>query len=368
MMPYFQAGAGNLPLWKHPIQPRKRLAAIDSLSGTYFTDRSTVLNPGDAVPGYPGMIIMDLDSIDTGVSIAYSIQAEGSLDNTLPTKLLSRSEGRSIGANFESIQEQKTSWHTARKAITGVASTDIITATEGPHGFSDGQRFCFLSLTGGAGLTAQSLSTIAPVYFARDTTSTTLKASATSGGSAVDFTTDISAGYLMAAEFFPGTPHSTWPTMYLSEVRASDNGTPWRIADCTYIGKMWHKPYHRVITVNGQQISSAEKVTLDGITDGDTDLRYRSVELPEVIVTDVYVDTATLPTHLIPASHSGYGTPPNAPTIQSLTLSSDADSTVKQWPNEWSLVGTAHIETISSGISLTIYSKTYRYKWPYLPK
>jgi hypothetical protein len=364
MSPYFQAGAGNLPLWKHPIQPRKRLAAIDSLSGTYYTDRATVLNPGDAVPGYPGMIIMDLDHIDTGVSIAYSIQAEGSLDNTLPTKLLSRSESRSISANFESIQEQKTSWQTARKAITGVASTDIITTTDGAHGFSDGQRFCFLSLTGGAGLTPQSLSTIAPVYFARDTTSTTLKAAATSGGSAVNFTTDISAGYLMAAEFFPGTPHSLWPTMYLSEVRASDNGTPWRIADCTYIGKMWDKPYHRVITVNGQQVSSADKVTLPGVTGGDSDLRYRSVELPEVIVTDTYVDVADLPTALIPSCTS----PPNPPTIQSLTLSDDADLTVKQWPNEWSLVGTAHIETISSGISLTIYSKTFRYKWPYLPK
>ena len=368
MMPYFQAGAGNLPLWKHPIQPRKRLAAIDSLSGTYFTDRATVLNPGDAVPGYPGMIIMDLDPIDTGVSIAYSIQAEGSLDNTLPTKLLSRSEGRSIGANFESIQEQKTSWHTARKAITGVASTDIITTPEGPHGFSDGQRICFLSLTGGTGLTAQSLSTIATVYWVRDATSTTFKVSATSGGSAVNFTTDISAGYLMAAEFFPGTPHSLWPTMYLSEVRASDNGTPWRIADCTYIGKMWHKPYHRVITVNTQQISSSDKVTLEGVTDGDSGLRYRSVELPEVIVTDVYVDTAAPPTGLIPSSHSSGGTPPNPPTIQTLEITGSDDETVLQWPNGWSLVGTAHIETISSGISLSIYSKTFRYKWPVLLK
>lgn len=364
MSPYFQAGAGNLPLWRDVPVTQQRLAAIDSLSGTFVTDRATVLNPGDAVPGFPGMIIMDFRKRDTGVSFTYELQAEGSLDNTLPTKLLSRSEGRSIGANFESIQEQKTSWHTGRKAITGVASTDIITTTEGAHGFSDGQRICFLSLTGGTGLTAQSLSTIAPVYWVRDATSTTFKVSATSGGSAVNFTTDISAGYLMAAEFFPGTPHSTWPTMYLSEVRASDNGTPWRIADCTYIGKMWHKPYHRVITVNGFQISSNEKVVLDGVPGGDSDLRYRLVELPEVALTDTYVSVSDLPTVDIPSIE----TPPDPPAIFAGTISGSDDETVLQWPYGWSKIGTQHVESINSGIPLTIFSISYKFKHQVLPK
>jgi hypothetical protein len=131
---------------------------------------------------------------------------------------------------------------------------------------------------------------------------------------------------------------------------------------------MWDKPYHRTITVNGQQVSSTDKVTLTGVGDGDSELRYRAVELPEVVVTDVYIDTEALPTVNIPSSHSEGGTPPNPPSIRSLSLSSDAEKSVKQWPNEWSLVGTAHIETISSGISLSIYSKTYRFKFTYLPK
>jgi hypothetical protein len=367
-MSHFKAGFANLPIWEFPtLVPKKRLTDVDSLSGTYFTPRTTVLNPGDAVPGYPGMIIMDLSSIDSGQSLKYSIQAEGSLDNTSPTKTLSRSEVRSIGPNFETISERKLSWQTARKACTGVASTDIITATEGPHGFANGQRLCFLSLTGGAGLQAQTLSVIATVYFAISATSTTFQVSTTSGGSAVNFTTDISAGYFMAAEFFPGTPHPLSPAMYLTAVNASDNMTPWRNADCSYVGKMWDKPYHRVVTVNGQQISSTTQVTLSGVGDGDSDLHYRVAELPEIVVTDTHIDANGLPTASVPSSHSEGGTPPNPPSVRSLTISSDNDDDlVYQWPNQWSFIGTNHIETINSGIALTIYAKVYKFKWPVL--
>jgi len=357
-MSHFNAGSGNLPVWKHPIQRRRRLTDIDSLSGTYYTGRSTTLNPGDAVPGFPGMIIQDLASIDSGQSIEWALQAEGSLDNSLPTKTLSRSEARTIGASFESISERKISWQTGRKACTGVASTDVLTATEGPHGFSDGQRICFLSLTGGTGLTAQSLSTIAVVYNIINATSATFQVSLTPGGSAVNFTTDISAGWFMAAEFFPGTPHPLWPTMYLAACQPADNMTPWRNVDCTYIGKMWDKPYHRVITVNGMQISSNEKVVLDGVTGGDSDLRYRLVELPEVVLTDTYVDVGDLPTGSVPS----ISTPPNAPTVFEASISGSDDETVLQWPYGWSLIGTQHVESINSGIPLTIYSKAYKFK------
>ena len=360
--------AGLLPIWKHPIIPRQRIGDIDSLSGTYYTPRTTTLNAGDAVPGFPGMIIMDRALVDSGQSREWSIQAEGSLDNSQPTKMLSRSEARSIGAAFESINERKVSWQTSRKACTGMASSDIITATDGPHGFANGQRVCFLSLTGGVGLTAQSLSTIAVVYFIINVTSTTFQVALTADGSAVNFTTDISAGYFMAAEFFPGTPHVLWPNMYLTECRPSDNMTPWRMADCTYVGKMWDKPYHRVVTVSGQQVSSPDKVTLSGLTDGDDYLRYRTVELPEIMVTDTYVDVSALPTGNIPSSHSEGGTPPNPPSIRSLEISGSDDEVTYQWPNQWSEIGTNHIDTLSSGITVTIYARVYKYKWPILPK
>lgn len=362
MTPLFKTG--KLPLWQYPIRTKRRLGEIDSLSGTYFTERSTTLNPGDAVPGYPGMIIQDLDPIDSGGSIAWSLQAEGSLDNTLAEKLISRSESRSIGASFETFQERRISWQTARKACTGVASTDII-STATAHGLADGQRICFLSLTGGAGLTAQSQTAIATVYWMRDVTSTTFKVSATSGGAAVDFTTDISAGYFMVAEYFPGTPHADWPNMYLVEARPSDNITPWRTVDCSYVGKMWDKPYHRVITVQGQQVNSSEKVPLD-ITDGDTNLRYRAVDLPEIVITDTYVGVEDLPTDSIPSSHSEGGTPPDPPSLRSLSITGTDDQLVYQWPNGWSRVATQHVESLSSGIPLTIYANVYKYKWPTL--
>ncbi len=367
MSPAFSAGM--LPIWQHPIRPKKRLSDIDSLNGIYRTPRTIDLNPGDAVPGYPGMIIIDLDKEDTGVSLSWSIQAEGSLDNSNPTKLLSRSEARSIGASFETINERKLSWQTSRKACTGVASTKIITATAGPHGFANGQRICFFGLTGGSGLVKQSLTTIATVYFIINVTSTTFQVSTTAGGTAAALTTDITAGYFMAAEFFPGTPHALWPTMFLAGCNPSDNNTPWRIADCSYVGKMWDKPYHRVITVNGQQISSTDKVILSGVADVDSNPHFYTAELPEIVVTDTYVDVNSLPTGSIPSSYSEGGTPPNPPSVRSLSISSSNDDDLAyQWPNQWSLIGTNHVETISSGITLTIYNVVYKYKWPILLK
>jgi len=367
MTPAFSAG--RLPLWQHPIRYKRRITDVDSLNGVYYAPRTMIINPGDAVPGFPGMVIMDLDSIDSGVSLAYSIQAEGSLDNSNPTKTLSRSEARSIGANFETITEHKVSWQTARKACTGVASTDIITPTDGPHGCANGQRICFLSLTGGAGLTAQGLTTIAVIYYLINITSTTFQVSLTAGGSAVNFTSDISAGYFMSADFFPGTPHPLWPTMYLSEVRATDNMTPWRTAECSYVGKMWDKPYHRTITVAGQQISSTDKIVLSGVADADSSPHFWTATLPEIVITDVYVDISALPTGRIPSSYSEGGTPPSPPSVRSLSIGSDNDDDLSyQWPNQWSLVGTNHIESISSGINLTIYAQVYQYKWPQLLK
>ena len=70
-------------------------------------------------------------------------------------------------------------------AATGVASTDVITATG--NTFSDGDRVVMPELTGGAGLTANV------IYFVRDRSGSTLKLAATKGGAAINFTTDISA-------------------------------------------------------------------------------------------------------------------------------------------------------------------------------
>lgn len=74
------------------------------------------------------------------------------------------------------------------------ATTDVITAANGNHGFQDGDRVIFPSLTGGAGLTAGTT-----VYFVRDSTLDTFKVAATLGGAAVDITTAYTSGKVALA-------------------------------------------------------------------------------------------------------------------------------------------------------------------------
>lgn len=72
---------------------------------------------------------------------------------------------------------------------SGLASSDVIT-TLGAHGLNVADPVLFPTLTGGTGLTS-----ITGRYFVQSVPSlTTLKVSATSGGSALDFTTNITAG------------------------------------------------------------------------------------------------------------------------------------------------------------------------------
>ncbi len=72
-------------------------------------------------------------------------------------------------------------------AVTGLASTDVI--SHAGHTFLDNDPVTFTSITGGAGLTAGT------VYFVRNSVGgVSYQLSATSGGAAINFTTDISSG------------------------------------------------------------------------------------------------------------------------------------------------------------------------------
>ena len=72
-------------------------------------------------------------------------------------------------------------------AVTGVAATDII--SHAGHTFVDNDPVVFTSITGGAGLVAGT------VYFVRTSVAgVSYQLSATTGGAAINFTTDISAG------------------------------------------------------------------------------------------------------------------------------------------------------------------------------
>ena len=77
-------------------------------------------------------------------------------------------------------------------AVTGDAATDVITATG--HIYTANQTVIFTAITGGAGLAANT------VYFVRDISGSTFKLAATSGGAAINFTTNITAGTVIAIQ------------------------------------------------------------------------------------------------------------------------------------------------------------------------
>lgn len=76
---------------------------------------------------------------------------------------------------------------------TGLASSDVITCAG--HGMIDGRRVRFESLTGGAGLSTDTL------YYVVSATVSTFKVATTKGGSPVNFTTDLSAGMAVVDTF-----------------------------------------------------------------------------------------------------------------------------------------------------------------------
>jgi len=72
------------------------------------------------------------------------------------------------------------------KAVTGAAATDIFTAAA--HGYIVGDVVQFSGLTGGAGISTSV------AYYVGDVTTNTFRVATTPGGTALDFTTDLTAG------------------------------------------------------------------------------------------------------------------------------------------------------------------------------
>lgn len=75
--------------------------------------------------------------------------------------------------------------HATQRLCTGVAATDVLTATA--HGLTDGTAVQFLQVTGGSGLS------VGTQYYVRDATTDTFKLALTVGGTAVDFSTNLTA-------------------------------------------------------------------------------------------------------------------------------------------------------------------------------
>lgn len=71
-------------------------------------------------------------------------------------------------------------------AVTATAATDLFTVTA--HGYTNGDLVAFDDLAGGAPLVNGT------TYYVRDATANTFKVTTTSGGAAVDLTSDVTAG------------------------------------------------------------------------------------------------------------------------------------------------------------------------------
>lgn len=94
------------------------------------------------------------------------------------------------------------------KAITAVAATDIFTSNG--HGYANGDLVILTQLVGGAGLQggdANNANELARPYFVIGQTANTFQLSHTSGGAAVNFTTDVTGGNVIRlVELAGGAP------------------------------------------------------------------------------------------------------------------------------------------------------------------
>jgi hypothetical protein len=342
---------------------------VDRVEDAWRMPAVDTLMEGDPHPDLPGCIIDELrvtgpfgeDGRLVWMAEATSL---GDARGTQPTKILARGKSRTIEGGWDQRTVRYLSWHADWRGCTAVASTDIVT-TLAANGFITGQRVMFARLTGGAGISSQGTSSLGTVYFWRRLSSTTGTLHTTAGGAAantglVDITTDMTAGEIIAAEFALGAPHPDHATMYLAELQLEDENNDWKTANVTYRGLEESKPFHRMISVNGQSFSSGDKMTVS-LAGGWGTPRYTNVHLPEVVVTDTYLTgSTTLPTSSVPA----FETPPNAPAITSIVLEGDAERLIYNYPYGWTLVSAPHAATLNYLINAMTYQKVYRYIHP----
>lgn len=91
---------------------------------------------------------------------------------------------------------------TAYASVTGVASTDVVTITGAT--LANGMLVTLTSLTGGSGAST------GVGYYAIDASGATCKLSLTPGGTAINFTTDITAGSVIVQ----AAPMQVWSTEF----------------------------------------------------------------------------------------------------------------------------------------------------------
>lgn len=133
----------------------------------------------------------------TGVGTSFSANVDagmilrvGAIGDVVGTAVV-----KSVDSDTQLTLTRPWQWETSKHTATGVAATDLLTSTA--HGLAAGDQIQFSSLTGGAGL-----STATGYYvIATGLTANEFKLSATPGGSAIDFTTDITAATLVSSVY-----------------------------------------------------------------------------------------------------------------------------------------------------------------------
>jgi len=348
---------------------------VDERSDTWFADSfpNDLLYEGAPHPHFPGLILdtASFDEInpafpDSGTPGDYSVDCtwQGSHNSSRPTKITNNGERRTVGEGWDERQVEYLTWAARWKSCTGTASTDRIDCDG--HAFTDGTRIVFARLTGGTGITPQSSFSLGTIYFVINATADGFQIALTAGGSAVDITTNLTAGEVIDAQFALGASHPQHATMFLASFEKTDTNTDWQRVRANYLGLEEAKPYRRMITVNGQQVSSSDKIIWN-FTDGWSSPRYSNVQLPQIQVVDTYLTTYyTLDTATIPYSQGEGGSPPSPPSVRSVFIFGTDDTIVYNWPSGWSSLAEEHVDTLNSQIGVHLKRRVYEYIWPIL--
>jgi hypothetical protein len=152
---------------------------------------------------------------------------------------------------------------------------------------------------------------------------------------------------------------SAGSTMYLLSVQDTLKlDGYWKVREETYQGIKSDKVIDREVSVNESLQSPSEPITIDA-TGGWSDAFKAKVSLPRIVVRDTIITTDVPDTSIIP----GRSTPPDAPPVQSFTLTGGL---VRNWPNTWKLASIQDnlLYYGISGVAVRKVTLTYEYVWP----
>lgn len=359
MQAFIQHGLKNFLLSDPAPEITRSRTDIDTLNESWQSDQENAFTEGAPHPERPGMIV---DQVRTrvevpGFSYVHAVTAIGDSRGARPTKLISRSDTRTLDIGWDEFTIEYLTWEASWKDCAGLASSDVILTTTA-HGFREGDRIVFRAVTGSA-LVGFSATTLGTTYYVKYLGPTNFQVALTSGGEAVDLSTNMTSGQVIRAEFARGAAHADYAYMYLIDLKRVDENTDWQRVSVTYRGMMEAKPYKRIITCAQAQVSSGSPIFVD-LPGGWGDARYSSVNFPKVVCTDTYLTTDTLATHQIPWSQDDGGTPPSPPSVRSISV---WGTLTWNWPNGWSRIAEEHLDSIpAAGVNLK--RRVTEYVWP----